>query len=106
MRFRTALPIGHGGSNGGGIAVDTATGNVLITNSVDGTVTLINPADEVCTTLPVGDPCWRDRGPGPAPLPGRFEGRQQHHHHRRHGARLLACCCRVSAPHRATMPGR
>jgi YVTN family beta-propeller protein len=35
-------------------------------------------------------PVRRDRGPGPAPLPGRFEGRQQHHHHRRHGARLLA----------------
>jgi YVTN family beta-propeller protein len=55
MHFRTALPIGHGGANGGGgIAVNTATGNVLITNSVEGTVTIVSPADLVTATLPVG----------------------------------------------------
>ena len=39
------LAIGHGGDDGGGgIVVDTATGNVLFTNTTDGTATMIHVA--------------------------------------------------------------
>jgi YVTN family beta-propeller protein len=47
--------VGHGGADGGGgIAVDTATGNMLITNSIDNTVTILGPTDRVIATIPIG----------------------------------------------------
>lgn len=53
----TSLSIGQGGSNGGGgVAVDTATGNAFFTNSVDDTVSVIDGIlDTVVATVSVGD---------------------------------------------------
>jgi YVTN family beta-propeller protein len=50
------LPIGDGGEDGGGgVAVDGATSNVLITNSAANTVSVISGAtDAVIATLPTG----------------------------------------------------
>ncbi len=50
------LPLGAGGSNGGGgIAVNPTTGNVFFTNSVAGTVTTINDRNELAgAPRPVG----------------------------------------------------
>ena len=53
---RVFVAIGEGGSDGGGgVAVNTATGNVFITNSAADTVSVINGTnDQVTTTIPVG----------------------------------------------------
>jgi len=50
------LSIGNGGGDGGGgVAVDTATGNVFFTNSRDNTVSVIGgTSNTVVATLPVG----------------------------------------------------
>ena len=49
------LAIGHGGDDGGGgIAVDTATGNVLFTNTTDGTATIIDAGNTVRATRALG----------------------------------------------------
>jgi len=51
------LPVGNGGANGGGgVAIDTATGNVFFTNSLDDTVSVISGASNmVIRTLTAGD---------------------------------------------------
>jgi YVTN family beta-propeller protein len=55
LKWRVELPLGHGGSDGGGgIAVDTATGNVLFTNSADNSVTIVSRTDRVIKTMYVG----------------------------------------------------
>lgn len=55
LKWRVELPLGHGGDDGGGgIAVDTATGNVLFTNSAENTVTIIGRNNHVLKTMYVG----------------------------------------------------
>ena len=53
---RVYVTIGEGGADGGGgVAVNTATGNVFITNSAADTVSVISGAsNQVTTTIPVG----------------------------------------------------
>ena len=50
------MAIGEGGlDGGGGVAVNTATGNVFITNSAADTVSVISGAsNQVTATIPVG----------------------------------------------------
>jgi YVTN family beta-propeller protein len=52
---RGYVAIGEGGADGGGgVAVNTTTGNVFITNSAADSVSVISAGDQVTATIPVG----------------------------------------------------
>jgi YVTN family beta-propeller protein len=56
LNFQASVPVGNGGDDGGGgIAVNTSTGNVFFTNSTSNTVSVINSTThQVIATLATG----------------------------------------------------
>lgn len=56
LQWQGSADVGNGGANGGGgIGVDTATGHIFVTNSQDGTVTVIDgPTLLTLATIPTG----------------------------------------------------